>query len=593
MFRFDDEYRKSVQEAWARFALGGKIGETLLRDEILGSWKRSKSYGVDPRGIKPAVCGEDGIAARIAENIELVRVGRPYMERLYSIVAGSGFYLMLSDRNGIVLDLIGDEDIIREGSKKTNLVVGADRSESYAGTNAIGTCLATGQAIQIWGDEHYIEAHRIYACSGGPIKGENGDIIGCLNLTGLADKVHIHTLGMVLSAVDGISKEHELRRAYAQVRQLNSQAENIIAKLDGPRHSHSLAGRAGSFSATFTFDDIIGGADCLRQAIELGKRAAAGDSTILILGESGTGKELFAQAIHNASHYAKGPFVAINCGALPGSLIESELFGYEAGAFTGASKNGNPGKFELADAGTIFLDEIGDMPLATQASMLRVIQTREVVRIGGRISKRLDVRIIAATNQDLAGKVADKSFREDLYYRLNVISIPVPPLRGRKEDIRLLADRFLQTKGAGGTKSGGLSAEAYRLLMGHDWPGNVRELENAIERAVGVSGGGMIGPQHLPEAIARQKGHEAGAIAPAAFPAAHAAADINIEELNQAAIRAALRQTSGNVQKAAALLGISRRTLYRKIEKYSLRPYRENPSATAHRPICPVTLSGI
>jgi transcriptional regulator of acetoin/glycerol metabolism len=228
MFVFDKAYRTAVAETWQRFIDGDLPNDPPVRREIFESWKRSRDFGVDPHRIKPANAGKAGVRARVLENDELLRASRPYMERLYAIVEGSGFYLMISDRDGVVLDLLGDEDIIRAGREMSNLVVGADRSERYAGTNAIGTSLALKAPIQIWSDEHFVKPHKIYACSAAPVRGANGAIIGCLNLTGFADKVHIHTLGMVISAADGISKEIEIHRAYADIALMSAQSDASI-----------------------------------------------------------------------------------------------------------------------------------------------------------------------------------------------------------------------------------------------------------------------------------------------------------------------------------------------------------------------------
>ncbi|MDR1815875.1 MAG: sigma 54-interacting transcriptional regulator [Clostridiales Family XIII bacterium] len=528
MFQFDEAYKRSAHRAWAALCRGEEQEEGGVRPVILRSWQRSMAYGVDPLSVKKAVHDSEDVRRRSEANRDLLLIARSYMERLYSIVSGSGFYLMISDADGVVLDLIGDEDIVREGRAKSNLVVGADRSERTAGTNAIGTSLATSEPIQIWGEEHFVKSHKIYACSGAPILGENGAVLGCLNLTGLAENVHPHTLGMVLSAALGISKELEI--------------------LHRPKAKTTVG-----FAARYSFSDILGTSALLLGAVDLAKKAASGDSNILLLGESGVGKELFAQAIHRASRYAGGPFVALNCAAMPAGLIESELFGYEAGAFTGAAKSGNPGKFELADGGTIFLDEIGDMPLDVQASLLRVIETREIVRIGGRSAKTLHVRIVAATNQNLTERVREGLFREDLYYRLHVIAIQIPPLRVRKEDIPALAEHFARAKGATG-----ITKEALRSLAARDWPGNIRELENAIERATGLTEDGVITEQNVLENELPQSPPREAEAPPSPY---------NMESLEKDALLRALAETGGNVTKAAALLGISRRTIYRKMGK--------------------------
>jgi transcriptional regulator with PAS, ATPase and Fis domain len=279
---------------------------------------------------------------------------------------------------------------------------------------------------------------------------------------------------------------------------------------------------------------------------------------------------LVAHAIHNSSSYAGGPFVAINCGALPIGLIESELFGYEGGTFTGAKKNGNPGKFELADGGTIFLDEIGDMPLNTQASLLRVIQTKEIVRLGAKYSKRINVRIIAATNKNLPNEVRDKNFREDLYYRLNVITLNIPPLREREEDIYDLAERFVRTKDAFKHAEPPIAPEVYAIFKQYPWPGNVRELENVIERALNIAEGNTIRREHLPDYLRLPANgeHPITYISPESLtpPEEH----LNLKNKSRSMILSSLQNTDGNIKKAAELLGISRRTLYRKMEKYGI-----------------------
>ena len=305
------------------------------------------------------------------------------------------------------------------------------------------------------------------------------------------------------------------------------------------------------------------------------ERAANSSSNVLILGESGTGKELAAQSIHNGNSFSDGPFVAINCAALPKSLIESELFGYEKGAFTGASKEGNPGKFELADGGTIFLDEIGDMPLDVQVSLLRVIQTKEIVRIGAKHPKKINVRIIAATNRNLIDEVETKTFRQDLYYRLNVLTIHMPPLRDRDNDVCELADYFAKTLNNPQNKAMRISPEVYPVLKAYSWPGNIRELENVIERAINITNSDEIRPEHLPAHILRKT--------PAVInPSVSAAAAMIQSSLDYKSngyhlIKSSLERANGNIKYAAELLGISRRTLYRKMEKYGIdyKEYRE------------------
>ncbi|HMZ22210.1 MAG TPA: sigma-54 dependent transcriptional regulator, partial [Blastocatellia bacterium] len=245
--------------------------------------------------------------------------------------------------------------------------------------------------------------------------------------------------------------------------------------------------------------DLLGASDRMRRIYDLINKVAATDVTVLIHGESGTGKELVARAIHEQSAHRRGDFIAMNCAALPSELIESELFGHEKGAFTGAAGQ-RKGKFELANGGTIFLDEIGDMSLPTQAKLLRVLEERKVERLGGSYSIPVDVRVVSATNRDLVKAVADDKFRADLYYRLRVVQMDLPPLRDRREDIPLLAESFLQTYGKRyGLKCCEISADAMKRLLAYDWPGNVRELRNAIERSVVLADGKSLKADDLPE----------------------------------------------------------------------------------------------
>ncbi|HMM21121.1 MAG TPA: sigma-54-dependent Fis family transcriptional regulator [Selenomonadales bacterium] len=317
-----------------------------------------------------------------------------------------------------------------------------------------------------------------------------------------------------------------------------------------------------------TLDNIIGASEKLVWLKAIAARAAKGASTILILGESGTGKEVFANAIHNASPRRYGPFIKVNCAAVPENLLESELFGYEEGAFTGARKGGKPGKFELANGGTIFLDEIGDMTMAMQAKLLRVLQEREYERVGGTKTLKTDVRVVAATNRNLEGMIEKGEFRQDLYYRLNVITITIPPLRERREDIASLSLALLK-KINSQLQCGveGVSPEAMHLLREYNWPGNVRELENVLERAVNLIDDEVsIQPWHLPPLL--KQGNKAGS------DRAEMSEGLSgvLVEAEKEAICKALEAAGGNRSKAAKLLGIHRSGLYQKLQKYHIKP---------------------
>ena len=329
-----------------------------------------------------------------------------------------------------------------------------------------------------------------------------------------------------------------------------------------------LSNRLSGDTARYRFSDVIGGSRPIKEALALGRRAARSNATVLLLGESGTGKEVFAQAIHNDGARASGPFVAVNCAALPRDLIESEMFGYSPGSFTGADKAGRPGRFELASGGTIFLDEISEMPLEVQAKLLRVLQERHVTRIGGTRSISVDVRVIAAANRDLSELVARHEFREDLFYRLNVLRIDLPALRERGEDIaRFVDDSIRRSCAALHRPVLALSPRALAQLRAYAWPGNIRQLQNVIERLVNMVDGDEV--DQLPPSWF---GEEYFATKPAGACVTGGGKVVPLEQTERAAIRAALEALNFNVTRTADALGITRPTLYAKMDKYGLKP---------------------
>jgi len=310
------------------------------------------------------------------------------------------------------------------------------------------------------------------------------------------------------------------------------------------------------------FPEIVGDSRIMRGLLRRVQMVAPTDSTVLILGESGTGKELVASSIHRNSRRKQAPFIKLNCVAIPPDLLESELFGHEKGAFTGATAR-KPGKFELANGGTIFLDEIGDMPLGLQAKILRVLQEKEFDRVGGTRTVQVDVRIICATNQDLAKMVREGRFREDLYYRINVFALPLPPLRERKEDIPQLVDDFL----AQTAPEARITSEALQRLIGYAWPGNVRELQNTVERAAVLSQGGDIEIAHLPDHMAQAFDTAAAVDRPSGAPLS---LDDTLKEIEKSMIIDALKHTEGVQVRAAEDLGINQRSLWHRIKKYQI-----------------------
>jgi transcriptional regulator with PAS, ATPase and Fis domain len=358
-----------------------------------------------------------------------------------------------------------------------------------------------------------------------------------------------------------VSEEGQLLGVVVVVTPAAEMPKNAVA-VTGRRALGNAEGKL-IWPAQYTFADIVGNSRGLTQARELALKAALCGSSVLLVGESGTGKEMFAHAIHAASPRRAFPFIPVDCSAIPRELLEAEFFGYAAGAFTGAVKEGKPGKLELAHGGTVLLDEIGEMPLELQAKLLRVLQDHRINRVGGVTPISATFTVVASTNRDLESLVEAGRFRRDLLYRLDVIRIEIPPLRERPEDISLLVEHYWEQKKREVGRVAILSREAMRALEGYAWPGNVRELRNLLERLIVTVAKPLIDPQDLPACIIqRQSG------VPPSFPSFHLqtiSADAERRTLERA-----LRQAKGNRSKAARLVGLSRATLYRKLKQYRL-----------------------
>lgn len=624
-------------------------------DILNRSHRRCIKYGIEKNRVFPTkILRGKEFKLILQKNNELIKVARPFMEILYDFLRGSGFSLYLTDKEGIVLTIIGDYDII-EDQEKMGIVVGGDMSEESTGTNAIGTALYENCSVQISGEEHFITTYYVWTCSAAVIHNEDGDIIGCLNLTGRCQLAHPHTLGLVVAAVKSIENhlkvektQNELVEAYQYLNKImnsidfgifavdtngmlkginnsacnmldikeneiiNKNVDNILDNWEyileqlrtGKAYENeeiiysrsskkkrfnltvcpiknkigNITGMVGIFKdmqnvynlvnkytgkrAPYTFDDIIGNSKKILKVKEQSKNISNSPSTVLIQGESGTGKELIAQSIHNNSNRRNESFVAINCGAIPKSLIESELFGYEEGAFTGAKRGGHPGKFELANGGTLFLDEIGEMPLDMQVNLLRVLQEECVTRVGGSKCINVDVRIIAATNKDLKKEVEKGTFREDLYYRLSVIPIYVPPLREREGDIEILIDYFLKAKAIKLGKSiPKIQDSLYKKLINYTWAGNIRELENCIENIVNMDGDTSFSFEN--KTLEKEQNNSVEKKLEYDM--------YSLEEWEKKLIINSINKYSGNLTKAAKALGINRSTLYSKIKRYELK----------------------
>ena len=380
---------------------------------------------------------------------------------------------------------------------------------------------------------------------------EISDFMEVKGINYIVHRIPVYQEEQIIGAIGKIvyRQLHEVRERFKSYEKLEKQNDFSTKKAETSR---------------FTFDEILSHNPQMEKLFRSGMKAAKGKTTIMIRGESGTGKELFAHAIHSASNRKNGPFITVNCAAIPEHLLESEFFGYDEGAFTGAKQKGKVGKFEMAHGGTLFLDEVGDMSLQLQAKLLRVLQEREFYRVGGTNRISVDVRIITATHRKLEEMVEGGKFREDLFYRLNVISIEIPPLRKRKEDILLLSHFFItELNKQNGTSITGWDPLVEQALMEYDWPGNVRELRNVFERAMVFAENGMISLEDLPEYLLKKIGMNLFL-----EEETESSNKTLLEKAEEMAIRVALKKSEGNKSQACKLLGISRSVLYDKLKKY-------------------------
>lgn len=630
-------------------------GSVRHKEFIRISHERCKMYNINYNQIySNKILDEKELFEKMEENRELVLAAAPIMNKIYDFVKGSNFFSILTDKEGCILNVIGDEEILSEAFR-FKMIPGAYMDEENIGTNAMGTCITENNPIQVSAEEHFISAYHRWTCSGCPIKDESGKIIGTLDLTGYSEQVHSHTLGMVVAGaraienqlmnnklrsklltekkqqklildsilkgfitadmqgvilsansfsselfgcsneellhmktsdilkdwnsvyksikedsspfkkdVDVISKRNilQLNLTVYPVKNQNNEATNVILVFDEVKKQRKSIDSIMGRHAIYTFDKIVGKDANFLQVINFAKKISDSRSNILIMGESGTGKELFAQSIHNYSERSNGSFVALNCGAIPRNLIESELFGYEQGSFTGAKAGGNPGKFEIADGGTIFLDEIGEMPLDLQTRLLRVIEEGTVSRIGSSHERVVDVRVIAATNKNLKQEVENGTFRKDLFYRLNVLPLRLPSLCERKGDIKLLLDYFMDRISKKlNKKKVHIPLEYIEKLVEYNWPGNVRELENYVELAVNT--------EMVPD-IYMLNFEESSNKSIKIKSAANVSSVLSLKEMEKEHIVNVLESTGHNITQAASVLGIGRNTLYRKLKEFEI-----------------------
>lgn len=534
--------------------------ERGVESRIIESWKRCARSGLNPnQGNHPVSSEPSQFKRRIEQNGEIVELFQFYIRRFSRLLEQLGACAMVCDTEGYILSRAGYGKVLHFFDN-ISVSEGSSCCEKVIGTNAPGLALVTREPVVVTADEHYTKTYHPAFCAASPILDEHRNLLGAVDVTKffdpyISDELRKHLLNLTISLSDMIRNEVFLGGL------IQSSPAFYPAWGDAhrePRNDGSPRGRKPYFSR------IIGTSAPLAKAIRIAGTYARKEGNILILGETGTGKELFARVIHEEGPRFNGPFVAVNCAAIPLELAESELFGYERGAFTGAKTEGHPGKFEMAHEGTIFLDEVNSMPLPVQAKILRVVETKRVSRIGGKREIPIDVRIVAASNRDLADEVGASTFRRDLYYRLSVLPLRVPSLREMKEDIPDLLGAFLRDAAIeNGTPLKRISGDAMLRLLAYDWPGNVREMKNYVECLSFTVEGDEILEEHLPPEILHggSRPDECAAIS---------AQSQNFESLERAFLVETIRKLGGNAVEAARTLGVSRSTLYRKLKKHGI-----------------------
>ncbi|HET7779672.1 MAG TPA: sigma-54-dependent Fis family transcriptional regulator [Rudaea sp.] len=621
-----------VQTARRRFFDEGAAPRGLVPETILRSWQRCAGLGLSQTA-KPAVEPLAAPAFReICEKHEaLRRVCLPEVKALYADARATGSIVILTGPDGMILEALGSADFLDKAAR-VSLRPGVPWSERQTGTNAIGTAMIEGRAVEVRGAEHFFAPHRVLSCSAVPIIDPFGKIAGVMDLSGEASVHHVHALGMVRLVVDQIERrlfEREfpgcrVLRFQRDAGLLDTVHEGIVV-FDGERlvaanrHGLALLGLERGDIGRREFEEIFDGrsADVDRNAslrdargkplvfhrdfqpgaqatgtapkpvrrvpadaatiapvfdanlefeLERARRVLAAGMPVLLQGETGTGKEVFARELHRRFARPGAPFIAVNCAGLPENLIESELFGYDEGAFTGARRHGSRGLLRAADGGVLFLDEIGDMPLSLQARLLRTLQEREVTPLGSSKPVKIDVAVVSATHCNLEHAVARGEFRGDLFFRISHYAVQLPSLRDHADRGGLINGIWRGCAADTGIK---LADGVLPALAAYDWPGNLRQLTGMLRTLIALAGpNGFIGMQDLPPVI-RQRQQSLPTADVSAIPskpnasttASHAST--TLAGITEQAIRAAIDAAGGNVAAAARQLGVSRSTLYR------------------------------
>jgi sigma-54 dependent transcriptional regulator, acetoin dehydrogenase operon transcriptional activator AcoR len=480
------------------------------------------------------------------ENQSLIENSIPVMEKLYPFLKSAGHVAVLTDNLGNILLSLGEAESLTK-MQRYQLQPGANWMEEKKGTNAIGTAIIEKSPIRVHATEHYFNKNESLTCSASPIFSVDRRIIGVIDISGVYQSEISYALSLASMAAETI-QTRMLMETYKE--ELTKKKFHIQIPDSIPRPKR----------VSYSFSDIYATCERMKNCISLAKKASKTDYTILLEGETGTGKEAFAQSIHGDSMRSDFPFIAINCSSIPESLIESELFGYVGGSFTGSSVKGSTGKFQAANGGTLFLDEISGMNLRVQAALLRAVQERKVTPVGSTKEAPIDVRIIAAANQSLEKQVREGTFRSDLYYRLKGITISLPAVRNRTDLEGLVGDVLSEIEDG----KNYLDREAWNLLKSYNFPGNIRELHSIMLQASFQAEEGQITKEIIQNILFSNTMNEPYSINTTLEN------NYSLRDTEKNAILTALDNTKGNLSKAAKLLKIGRTTLYRKMQEFGL-----------------------
>ncbi|PDZ45551.1 sigma-54-dependent Fis family transcriptional regulator [Bacillus wiedmannii] len=606
---------------WKKFVDEGVLDSNRINERISESWHRCKQANVNPHMNKgQKILSSDIFQDQKKKSEIFLDIAIPQLQNMRKTIDELQMMALLIDSDGYVLSLSGNQQTLKR-AKHINFIEGVKWTEAAVGTNAIGTALQIEEAIMISGTEHYSVASHSWSCAAAPIHNDDGKLIGVLDFSCPIEFSHPYMLGMVTSIAHAIEREcsirvhqNELHLIHRFLDVIDSDEQVIICnhrdvivsaskkvrervsnwsrmkledlmrnglkpKLEVPVYSNErMIGkciyvkenkRENLFSTSpfvngITFPGVIGTSNAFQHTLEEIKLVSPTDASVYVCGETGVGKEYVARAIHENSPRKNGPFIAVNCGSLPKELMESELFGYAEGAFTGARRQGYKGKFKQADGGTIFLDEIGEVPPEMQVALLRVLQERTVTPIGSSKEVPVNIRIITATHKDLLRLVEEGKFRQDLYYRLHVYPLYVPSLIERKEDIPYFIQDFCRRKNWNVV----FPKSICNQLSQHTWPGNIRELLNVLERIYILSQGREICEKQISFLLQTMMGNQHQLELQVENKADHT---LNFRErIQRDSMIEALEKTNGNVSLAAKLLDVPRSTFYKRMQKYKL-----------------------